>query len=357
MLQKLSIPKTEDGKINLSVSQVKSLEGLAAQEHLSQLHQRTSNLITILRREEEGFFIPYMDSLEHALEALAFKYQIEGLDKVDFPLTISSLDCGFPTETAFILLEKDEQEAQDILSTLPNKEEIISRMQNCLRKSSSIANLQVLLKRLNFYKSLSENSILKTYSLSPPIRENEKNGLRYYTLNWNCIERLTKLPTFYRLYLTQNRDRTPLEQTDNPLLETIIYQTQQGGLSLNAIGRLIDDNLEETHPKILYRYKVGPFYNENTENSPEMQSLLKGSGESVLKFTVEKVHSERTKNHYVSWFDRFRGKKDVREVFSPVDYDTRIIAPFKLKQKLRNRDEYGKSCKVYAVTEEGEVIG
>ena len=149
-----------------------------------------------------------------------------------------------------------------------------------------------------------------------------------------------------------------LEETEKVLLETIIYQTQSGELSLGHLGRILDENIQDIHPKMLYRYKVGPFYNRQTENTPEMNALLKDSEEpSVLKFTVEKVISERVKNHYVNWFDRFKGKKDIREVFSPVDSETKMIVPFRLKQKLRNRDEYGNPFKVYAVTMEGDVIG
>ena len=215
-----------------------------------------------------------------------------------------------------------------------------------------------MLRRVNFYSAIQKSPIFETYHLESPKLTREETLIRYYSLDWNFLERFTNLPVFSQMLLTQDRKHSPLEQERNAALETIIYGQQIGLIPLDAFAREVDNTVEEVHPKLVSLYRVGPFYNQHTQNSSEMNAILEKSNELfVLKFTIERVLSERQKNHYDTFWNRVRGRKTVRESFGPVDSETKMIVPFRLKQDLKNRDEYGNPCKVYGVTNAGEIIG
>jgi hypothetical protein len=109
---------------------------------------------------------------------------------------------------------------------------------------------------------------------------------------------------------------------------------------------------------MIERYRIGPFYNSITNNSKEIDSLLRNTGEDdpfILKFSVERASSMRV-SQYGNWIDKLCKRKTEREVIGPVISEKRIIVPFRVKQELGNKDEYGNPCKVYGVTNGGDII-
>jgi hypothetical protein len=282
---------------------------------------------------------------------------LTGNDKIDFPLTIVPEQSGFPTEKDFFLLEKNNEEAKEKLKILPEREEIIDRIRGAILRDSSYVNAQIMLKRHNFYSKVSETQIMSGYHLNEVKFVKRDKRRRLYTLEWTCIERDSKIPILYRLCAAQDEKREPLDKARNARLETMIYQTQMLSSNLASFAALIDNEIEEIHPKLLERYKMGPFYNALTENSKRMNEILqKEENSSLLKFTIERVVSERV-TEYGGWFDRVIGKKTEREIFGPVDSEEKIICPFRIKQELSGKDEYDRPCNIYGVTKEGGIVG
>src|SRR3989338_1181321 len=136
----------------------------------------------------------------------------------------------------------------------------------------------------------------------------------------------------YRKSFTQNRSYAPLNQTENARLETIIYDTQLGALDIKTLAHTIDREIAELHPKFIEKHTIGPFYNSFTNNSDEIQIILPTPDSSVLKFTRERVLSIDVRQ-YGNILDRLRGKKTEQEIFGPIDYESRVIVPFRVKQK------------------------
>ncbi len=335
----------------------KTLEGESAINYLSRINFRLSDLKKIPDEQEgDDFILPFIKVVKNSIEALILKHQIGKLDEIDFPLTIFPKS-GFPTETDFYCLEKNKKEADQILEALPNREEIIDRIRRGIHKGYSIVNNQIMLKRFNYYSKLKDIKILEGYSIGNTELKKQKNGSRYYTTEWSCIERTSNLPVYYRMFFNQDSKKYPFNRADNPKLETIIYQTQVGLVSLDTLARTIDNEIEEIHPKQIYCVRIGPYYDQETENSDEINKLLeKDKNSSILKFSIEMVASEKTRPHYLSFWDRFIGKKIIRESYGPLDIETRIITSFKTKQIIGNTDEYGNPCKVYGVTNSGDVV-
>lgn len=349
-----------------SESELKTIEDSDAELYLERLNKRLGNLSTILTREgNEGgeFVIPYLQIVKNSIEALKLKYQLQGQDRVDFGLTIASRDSGFPTEKDFYMLERNKEDSHEILKCLPSRDEIINNIRNAILRNDSIINSQTLLKRHNFYSMINQASLIKEYHLNEPKFIKEQNERRLYTLEWSCIERTSKVPVLYRMYLEQDTRSIPLEKSFNKQLELIIYQTQVGFFDIGTFARHIDNEVEEVHPKLLEKYTLGPYYDTVTKNNLEMTNLLKNSEESsILKFSIERVLSERVRQYGGNDFvDRIINiiskRKTIREVFGPVDSETKMIVPFRMKQELGNRDEYENPCKVYGVTIGGDIVG
>ncbi|MBI5804101.1 hypothetical protein HY450_02565 [Candidatus Pacearchaeota archaeon] len=326
--------------------------------YLERLSTTLDYLAEILKREKNSFVVAYVAIVRNGIDSLRLKHQLHGEDKVDFPLTIISRNSGFPSEKDFYLLEKNKDEAEETLSVLPSKDEIIDRIRHGILNHSSIVTAQTLLHRFNFYSAIAERAPLEAYQVNRPMHRGEKDGENLYVLEWNCIERKTKLPVFYRMCMAQESWRRRLEVGSNPKLETLLYQTQMGFMNVDTFARAVDTQIDEVHPKLIEKYTIGPFHNHITKNNQALNSLLEDAEDpAVLKFTRECVVSERVKDHYVKFFDRLRRKKSVREVFGPVDSETKMIVPFRVKQKLGNQDEYGNPCKVYGITNGGDIVG
>jgi hypothetical protein len=325
--------------------------------YLKSLKQRLDNLSEILAREGDEFVTPYINILKDNIDCFELKYQLTGNDKVDFPLTIVPEQSGFPTEKDFFLLEKNKEDADEKLKILPEREEIIGRIRGAILREGSYVNSQIMLKRHNFYSKLSEVRVMSGYHLNEAKFVKKSKGRRLYTMEWTCLERASKLPVLYRLYSAQDEGREPLDKAKNARLETIIYPTQMSSVNLASFAALIDNEIEEIHPKLLERYIIGPFYNSSTENSKKMNDILgKDENSSLMKFTIERVVSERVRE-YGNWFEKVIGRKTEREIFGPVDSEEKIITSFRIKQEMSGKDEYGNPCKIYGVTKEGGIVG
>ena len=75
-----------------------------------------------------------------------------------------------------------------------------------------------------------------------------------------------------------------------------------------------------------------------------------------MKFRIEAVSSEYVKR-FGGPLRKLFGMEIEKEVYGPLDEgDRRMIAPFKIKQRLRNKDERGDRCSIYGVTEGGDII-
>ncbi len=349
--------------LNRSSSELKILEDETAVEYLRRLNTRLGNLSAVLAREGNEFVEPYLEIVQNTMKGLMLKHEINGQDKIDFSLTISAIDSGFPTEKDIYLLEKNQEEAKATLQFLPERDEIIDLIRKAIFRNGSVANGQTMLRRHNFYSFLDSARLLRDYHLDEAKLVKDHEQRRYYTLEWACVETGSRLPVLYRMYLTQDSRFCRLEKRRNLGLETIIFQTQMGFIDLSTFARTVDNEIEEVHPKLVEKYTIGPYYDKETNNSHEMQAILEKAGNpSILKFTVEKVLSERVSKYGgESILERifnclFRIKTE-REVYGPTDSETKMIVPFRLKQELRNRDEYGNACQVYGVTMEGNIVG
>ena len=322
--------------------------------YLNRLKSRLENLSVVLKKEGDEFVIPYVDIITNSLGCMLAKYELDGQDKLDFSLTINPTNSGFPTPKDFYMLEKNKEEAKGNLETLPPRDEIINKIGSAVLRGDSCVNAQMLLRRFNFFSKVSRAKVLEGYYLNQPKFVKEDGKRRSYVLEWSCIERVTNLPVFYRLCLTHNKSSPPLEREFGNNLKTVIYQTQFPN-DIKSFVSFIDNEVEEVHPKLLEKYTIGPYYDSLTRNNPQIVQLFDGLEDpSLLKFTFEKILSEGVRQ-YGNWLDMITGKKTEREVFGPVDSETRIVAPFRIKQKLNGCDENGKPCKVYGITNGGEI--
>ncbi len=349
-------------KVDLSVfsedENVKKLKADEISPYLKSLYTRLGQLSDILKREEDGFIVPYLSVIRNSIGCLNLKHELQGKDMIDFTLSIDPTDSGFPTVRDFYLLEKDQQGAAEELQRYPDKKEIIEMIRDRVLKGRDPIDPQVILRRYNYFSKIAKTKLLHEYQLGRAVCSGEENRRRLYTVQWNCIERGTNIPVFYRMYLEQDNSDYALEDSSPGLLETLIYQTQYGATDLRTILYTIDRELDGIHPKLGYKYTIGPFFYPGiTRNNEDLEKLLGGcESDGVLKFRIEAVASQWIKK-VGNMLRRMLGTEIEKEVFGPLDdSDRRMIVPFGIKQKLGNRDETGNPCRIYGVTSEGEII-
>jgi len=336
---------------------IRKLEPEQVKPYLDGLNKRLTELSKILVREDDEFVCHYIAIVQETMNCLALKHELAGPDQMDFSLTIDPTESGFPTVKDFYLLEKDKENAESALANLPPKDEITDMIRNNVLRSRSPEHGQILLKRHNYYSKLLETNLLKEYHLNEPKFIEEKNRKRSFTLEWCNIERGYNVPIFYRMYLYQDASYYPLDKEPSDKLKTIIYQSHYGMMDLRTLVSIIDKELDEIHPKLIYKYVIGPYHNSVTWNTEELDKILGSSDEqSILKFRKEAVASTMVRK-FGGRIRKWLGKQIEKEIYGPLDdSDKRMIVPFRVKQKLGDKDEYEKPCKVYGVTKEGDII-
>ena len=325
--------------------------------YLTALDKRLSNLSEILLKEKEEFVPPYIQIIRDAIECLKLKHELIGHEQIDFPLTIDPTDSGFPTIKDFYLLEKDKEETEIVLSKAPEREEIIESIRNKILKGRSPVGAQMRLRRFDFYSKLKEMKLFNPYHFNEPKFIEERDKKNYYILEWTCLERGINSPVLYRMYLTQDKKFPRLDKEKNYKLESIIYPSHSGRIDLRNLVSNIDRQLDEIHPKLIYKYIIGPYYNNVTVNSDELMSFLKTTEEqSVLKYSIEAVASLSVRKHG-NRLRKLLGLEIEKEVYGPLDIsDKRMIVPLKVKQRLGETDEYEMPCKIYGEGEGGDII-
>ena len=189
-------------------------------------------------------------------------------------------------------------------------------------------------------------------------------------MDWFCLESGTNIPVFYRMYFTQDENYPQLHDDEkvsgerNPTLELFIQQSKRDIEDLKHFVWHLNQTIDEIHPKEIRKYSIGPYYDSCTENSEEMENIFNGiKNPSALKFTTEMVLSVDVRRKPLkNWKEHinafFSGRFPEKEIYSEqkiMEYG--LIVPFRIAQKLKNRDEIGNRCKIYGVTESGEISG
>lgn len=349
--------KQEDSQVLLQRKELKRLKSDEVGPYLTRLSSGINQLSRILTREKDSFIFPYLSIIRDTLECLQLKHLLTGRNQLDFSLTIDPNDAGFPAFKDLYLLVKDKEIADETLKKIPPRGEIIKNIKEAIFRGDPSEKYQTLLMKYNFFRKVLETNLLKDYHLNEPKGGGEEGNRVDYTLEWNCIERMSSIPVFYRLWLRQDKNDIPLDVKSKPELENIIYMSTTGIDDLKTIISCMDQLIGPIHPKLIYKYYIGPYYDSLTNNTPELSELFKGvENPSLLKFRVERVASVGTRKKSTGIIKKWFGTELEKEYYGGVDKsDVRMIVPFRIAQKLKNKDEYGNSCKVYGVTEGGEV--
>ena len=341
------------GSFNSDSKRIKTLEGDEASNYLDGINLRLGNLLNLFSMENQVSVLPYIERLIQSNNCLSHKHKLNGFDKLDFSLTIDHNNSGFPTTKDYLLLEINKKNSKEVLDILPNRNAIIEKLRNAIFRSDSPLTYQAQLMKQSFYSALNETDLIQSFEISPEELISEEGKRRKYTISWNCLERGSNLPVFYRLCFLQS-ENGDFNIKNFPTLETIFYQLQSGH-DIGLIVKEIDKTIPKIHPKMMEKYRIGPYYDLNTNNTPELQYLIDECGEPILKFSVEKILSEGIKKYGNLW-DLMVGNKTEMENFGPVDKEIRMIVPYRVKQMLKGKDENGNPAVIYGVTKKGEII-
>ncbi len=342
---------------NYSDISLKALNQIDSLNYLERLNGRLKNLALIFKNEDDEFIIPHIELLKNSLKGLYLKYQLPFEKKIDFDLMINPNLSGYPTLKDFIALKENKRDADEILGTIPQREEIIEIIRTGIMHGINVDSAQDMLRRLNFFSYLKEYQLFDEDVL-PITRFIKKESKReFHVMSWGCVDWLWKVPVFYNMCFQQDSRYGSFDLGKKPVLKGLLLQTKSSHIDLKTLGQQIDSMVEEIHPKFIERFTLGPYYDNVTNNPEEIQRLINDESDpSVMKFIRERVLSERTKP-FGGLLERIMGKKTEREVFSPTYEEMRMVVPFRIKQKLGNFDEKDNPCKVYGVRIDGGIVG
>ncbi len=314
---------------------------------------------------DHSFLSPSLDFLIDSLDCLRLKHATEGEDRIDFQPTILPFESGFPTFKDFYYLDKDREQAQEVLAQLPTQPALLNTMKWKIKAGEPIAHEQILLKRNLYYSKLLETKTLPGEGVVPGQLEfrGTNNQKRFYAIDWCSLQSSPAVPVFYKMWFTQNENFPALHAegdkpaTPNPKLEDFIQQTKSGIEGLKSFATRLNQSIEEIHPKEVRKYTLGPFYDSVTSNSEQMIKAFEGCQDpSALKFKVELALSVDIRRRV------FRNTLEhIKAVVTqrPMEYEIYseaqlmhegLIVPTRIKQNLRgDHNEYGNPCRVYGI--------
>ena len=106
---------------------------------------------------------------------------------------------------------------------------------------------------------------------------------------------------------------------------------------------------------LIKKFIIGPYCDKITCNNPRLASIFNNSEDVfALKFSIESVLSESEQEQKSPWWKRWLYSIK-QEKYGLLDIDKRMIVPFKLKQQMGNKDEFGNPCQLYGVTKDGDI--
>jgi hypothetical protein len=332
---------------------LKRLSGQDSISYLERLHAKLNQLSSVLARQGDGFVVPYVNILLETLGALKLKYQLPDEQKINFSLTIDPRDCGFPSYKDFYAIRADQKRADSELAGLQERADIIELVRQAILTGQPPEKYQHLLMKHNFYTILKGRNLFKDNHLNEPKRGGVQDNRVDFTLNFSCLERTTALPVLYQTWLRQDSTDVPLDERMKPEIESLFYQASSGIENPLVLVSTLDTLIDQIHPKLIYKYTIGPYYDQLTQNPPEIQDLLNGFQDaSILCFSLERVSSIGTRKRKNSLLRQFTNRVVEKEYFGPIEKFTNVLTDFRIAQRIRDRGM--NRAKVYAVTEAGE---
>lgn len=265
-----------------------------------------------------GIVVDYLERLRSSFSAwenrLAFAEKFR----------ISQAESGFPIYQNVLELENDRNSAKKKLAGIPDEDTIREEMVDfILRKKKFPLALQKSMAERYYLEDLNAGGLFAPLVLPRTVRVsvNPKTKRPFYVVHWATFDGSSHLPLVYVLTVEDSSDALvkqlvsksgkmnknvnvplPVDGLLNPDLahrfDDFCEKNSSYGLTLSTIASNMDKDFDELHPKQLYRFVLGPFYNAGvTSHGQTVERVLKRVHKPenawMMTWTVQEIYSVR----------------------------------------------------------------
>ena len=260
--------------------------------------------------------VEYLEQLRSSFSA--WENRLSFADK----FRISQAESGFPIFQNILELENDRNSAQKKLTEIPDEDTLREEMVDfILRKKKFPSALQKSMAERYYLEDLNAGGLFLPFVLPRTARVsvNPKTKRPFYVVHWATFDGSSHLPLVYVLTVEDSSDKLvkqlvskdgklnkkaniplPVDGLLNPDLahrfDDFCEKNSSYGLTLATIASNLDKDFDELHPKQLYRFVLGPFYNAGvTSHGKSVERVLervhKPENAWLMTWTVQELYS------------------------------------------------------------------
>ncbi len=309
----------------------------------------------------------YLEKLFYTFQVLRIKHLYSDQEK---NLKLDKTDSGYPNHYDFFSLQTDLRDREGKRYAVPKQNALKREMLDFMFKHGKQpeALLPKMAERV-YLDMLEKDKLFLPFNsgMLGAVGKNKKEHL--YMCYWSCFNAEDNLPYVYLMTFTSTLPGgDPLHENKEALAafrETVKSEGSRAP-KLNIVASGIDTALDDVHPKILKRIRLGPFYSLNfSENlAPELKELF-AHGDEHRHFALF-MESEfvTSKKQIVS--SSFFSKGKIREIFFVPEHqmefyekgisglERSVILPYKLHQ---HANKLFAGYKVFSYDKKGVIHG
>ncbi len=262
--------------------------------------------------------VEYLDRLRNSFSA--WENQLSFAKR----FKISRAESGFPTYQHVLELDNDRKSASKNLAEFPGEDVLRDEMVDfILRKKRFPLALQKSMAERYYLEELYTGTMFRPLMLPRTVRVsvNPKTKRPFYVVHWASFDGSSHLPLVYMATIEDSSadlvkqlvtregklDKKvdiplPVEGLLNPELahrfDDFCEKNSSYGLTLSTIASNMDKDFDELHPKQLYRFVLGPFYNAGvTSHGKTVEQVLdkvaRPENAWLMTWTVQEIYSVR----------------------------------------------------------------
>lgn len=312
-------------------------------------------------------FQQYLIRLGQTLDSILLKNRIDtltGSQSIIRECSIDPSESGFPVILRdFFYLEKDKQNAPEVLKRLPDDQTLVNEAEFSLFRGVFPHDILRAKYERNYYRQLAELELPRSLRIFPDEYLEEQDGSHYLIKTVEKLDENNNLPRFYTLHI-----KVPRQSFNSVKWRQELDPAIQKGLATLADYELrflppLVEKIEGIQLQMVERFDIGPFYNVYTSNRKSIQRLLEHASESDAVLAYRKSYTARLEEKRKPGFKAFvKGlfSGDTHEgIFSPVINSPRfMLMPHRLIQRAYNLGlDFEEEVKLLGINESGEFSG
>ncbi|NOK63847.1 MAG: hypothetical protein GFH27_549357n14 [Chloroflexi bacterium AL-W] len=325
------------------------------------LHQRLCWLDKVLEAEyKEGHLsraaqkttATFLQELCVTIAVLALKHGRQLLEVEPLPLTIDPTESGMPTFKDFWLLQEDRERAQQRLTHIPERAEVIDQAIEAIYGGHRPLKQQMLWLERSYLEQLANTPVVTDFRQMPTLRLSKKRGDQLFVTSWTGIIRSRNLFECTTLHFTE-RSGWHITGGQKDLMK-LIDSIANGRHQLHETVGLLNQ-APWIVPRTLERITIGPYHHQWTQNDDFIKHIFDASHSPspfMLRATIERIATTGAAKRMP--MDRLFGREPM-EVGPNVCHRV-LLVPLAMKQYLGDTDEEGQPCTVYGVSQEGDLV-